>query len=76
MPMRIALITRTEFGWAAFLALAFAIIVDFFSIGSRLRSGARHIKNRLAERSAEKIKERIKALEKRKHPVMAVWTCG
>jgi hypothetical protein len=48
---------------AAIFAIIFGLILDLFTPGSRLRAGIRHIKNRLSERSAARLRERIKQLE-------------
>lgn len=45
------------------LAVVLAVIADLLGIGSRLRTGIRHIKNKLSERSARRLRERIKQLE-------------
>src|SRR5579864_7170000 len=48
------------------LAAVFAIIIDLMRIGSRTGTWVRHIKNWLSERSAAKMRRRIKLLEKQK----------
>ena len=48
---------------AIVLALVFAVIADLLQVGSRLRAGIRHIKNRAAEQSVKQLKQRIKELE-------------
>lgn len=52
-------------------ALVFAAIVDSLHVGSLLRSGVRHINNKLAEHSAKQLRARIEALERYKN-VLAV----
>jgi hypothetical protein len=48
------------------LAIAFAIFVDFVGVGSYLRAGVRHLKNKLSERSVGRLRKRIKELERLK----------
>ena len=52
-----------DFVLALVLALVFAVVADLLQVGSRLRAGIRHIKNRAAEQSIMQLKQRIKELE-------------
>lgn len=56
---------------AAIFAIIFGLILDLFTPGSRLRAGIRHIKNKLSERSAERLRERIRQLETFRNDVAA-----
>jgi hypothetical protein len=56
---------------AAIFAIIFGLILDLFTPGSRLRAGIRHIKNKLSERSAARLRERIGQLEKSRNDVAA-----
>jgi uncharacterized membrane protein len=49
--------------FAFVLAIVFAIVVDVFSFGSRIRTAVRQIKNKRAERSIAKLRERIRDQE-------------
>ena len=46
------------------LAVVFAIVADLIRIGSLIRAGVRHVKNRLAEQSLARLRKRIDELEK------------
>jgi hypothetical protein len=46
------------------VALVLGVIVDLFRIGSLLRSGVRHLKNRMAEHSVGRLRSRIALLER------------
>jgi hypothetical protein len=56
---------------AAFFAIFFGLILDLFTPGSRLRAVIRHIKNKLSEQSAERLRNRIKQLETSRNNVAA-----
>jgi len=56
---------------AAIFAFVFGLILDLFTPGSRLRAVIRHIKNKLSERSAERLRERIKQLKMSRDNVVA-----
>ena len=56
-------------GWAAFFGLSFAAIFDVLDPNGRIRTGIRHIKNRLSEHSAEKLRKRVAALEARRNTI-------
>ena len=51
------------------IAIVLAVIADLLRIGSAIRSGARQIKNRLAEQSVERLRKRIADLEKYQNTV-------
>jgi len=51
-----------EIVWALVFAVVFAVGADLLQVGSRLRAGIRHIKNRAAEQSIKQLKQRIKEL--------------
>jgi hypothetical protein len=53
----------SEIGWAAFFGLLFGLIFDLMNPEGRVRTGFRHLKNKLSERSAARLGERIKQLE-------------
>ena len=53
------------------LAVLLAVIADLLGIGSRLRTRIRHIKNRFSERSARRLRERIKQLESQRDRYVA-----
>jgi hypothetical protein len=44
-------------------AIICAVIVEVLSIGSALRAGVRHIRNKISERSASRLRKRIAQLE-------------
>ena len=56
---------------AAIFAIVFGLILDLFTPGSRLRAVIRHIKNKLSERSAERLRTRIKQLKMSRDNVAA-----
>ena len=45
------------------LAAVFAVVVDLLRVGSRIRNGTRHLKNKLSERSVARLRKRIAELE-------------
>lgn len=51
---------------ALVLAVIFAVIVDAMKVGSGIRAAIRHVRNRLAERSIEKLRKRLDELKKGK----------
>jgi hypothetical protein len=53
----------SDIGWAAFFALFFALILDLLDRQGRIRTGIRHLKNKLAERSTARLRNRINQLE-------------
>jgi hypothetical protein len=54
---------ETDLAIAAVFALLFAVFVELVGIGSLIRNGVRHLKNKLSERSAKLLRRRIKQLE-------------
>jgi hypothetical protein len=56
--------------FAAIFALVFAVAVELV-LGNLIRNGMRHLKNRLSERSAKLLRERIKQLETQRDGIAA-----
>jgi hypothetical protein len=54
---------QIDIGMAALFALFFAVIIEATGLGALARSAVRHIKNKLSQRSAARLRERIKQLE-------------
>lgn len=54
---------------AAGVAVVFAVLVDLFRVGSQIRNGTRHVKNKLSERSVARLSKRIAELERYKNRV-------
>ncbi len=48
---------------AAFFGLFFLVLFELFSLGSRLRGVLRHVRNKLSEQSAVRLRKRIRELE-------------
>jgi hypothetical protein len=49
---------------AALLAIGSAVLADWLGVGTRLRTGVRHLINRLSERSVAKLTKRIDGLKR------------
>src|ERR1700674_1167416 len=56
---------------ALIFALVCTVLVELVGIGTLIRNGVRHVKNRLSERSAKLLRERIKQLETQRDGIAA-----
>jgi hypothetical protein len=56
------------------LAVILAAIADLLRVGSGLRTAARHIKNKIAERSADNLRSRISVMERQRDRMSAYLT--
>ena len=61
----------TELIFAVVFAIVFGVIADFVQPASRLRTAMRHLKNRLAEQSAARLRTRISETEHYRNRVNA-----